>query len=242
MKNIFVYILILAVIALVGVLAWQFWPTIFSPEVWSCGDTLAYQGKDYDTIQIVDQCWFAENLDYDNGCSEVPWTNITDEGWCGYYDGTDYGEGLLYQWSAGMDSTTTEGAKGLCPDGWHIPSDADWKILEGELGMSFFAQDKRGLRGGNEGSKIAGNAILWTEGELENDYELGTFGLDILPAGCRGPGGGYVYRSLIAYLWSSTESDTGAWSRSLGYDFTGVQRETYGKVFGFSFSVRCLKD
>jgi type II secretion system protein G len=98
-----------------------------------CGNpfTDTRNSKTYNTVQIGTQCWMKENLDYDNGCSSETWVNNTDVGWCGYYTGGPFAnEGLLYQWSAAMADSTTEGAQGICPTGWHVPTDAELVALE----------------------------------------------------------------------------------------------------------------
>ena len=100
-----------------------------------------YHGYDYATVQIGEQCWFAENLrgeSYSDG-EAIP-TDLSDSEWAGtaegavsVYDGdmanlSAYGR--LYNWYAVEDS------RGLCPSGWHIPSDGEFIMLELELGMS----------------------------------------------------------------------------------------------------------
>jgi uncharacterized protein (TIGR02145 family) len=264
-----ILVIVLLLILAGGILIWHFWPNIprtpsstpmatssptplpsSSPgetteKVWSCGDTLSYQGKDYNTVKIGDQCWFAENLDYDNGCSQIAWINNSDEGWCGYHDGTDYGEGLLYQWSAAMDSTITEEAQGLCPDGWHIPSDAEWMILEEFLGMcsgeGTGCSGDLGSRGTNQGSSMAANSALWADGDLKNDANSGSSGLDILPTACRRTDGSYYYnRGEFALLWSSTKIDDYVAFRGLRYPYTRVWRQGDHEANGFS--VRCVKN
>ncbi len=215
-------------------------------------DTLSYEGKDYNTVLIGDQCWMTENLDYDNGCESVEWVNDSDEGWCGYYDdaGSDDTYGLLYQWSAAMNGTTTEGAQGICPSGWHIPSHDDWTDLErqicSDIGNSgcetTFPKNTTttGYLGDGEAPAMAASTTLWSDGALESDPDFATSGLDILPAGYRDTDGAYTSRSGYALLWSSTETGTDAWYRVLRYVVTGVYRASYDKASGFS--VRCLQD
>ena len=94
---------------------------------WQCGDPLEYQGYDYETVQIGDQCWFAENLraeNYRNG-DAIP-ANLSDGEWDVTTTGamTVYEEeaanlevyGRLYNWFAVDD------ARGLCPSGWNVPT------------------------------------------------------------------------------------------------------------------------
>jgi len=206
-------------------------------------------GTAYPIVRIGEQCWMAKNLDYDNGCSSNGWENSTDTGWCGYYEGGPFtDEGLLYQWSAAMDGATTEGAQGICPDGWHIPSDDDWLELEiqicGYIGNSDCATTfttTTDYRGDGEGSAMATSTALWGAGDLENDSDFGTSGLDVLPAGYRYfASGDYNARGNFAALWSSTELGSDAWRRYLNYDSTGINRYNLDKANGWS--VRCLRD
>ena len=219
----------------------------------------------YNVIGIGAQCWLAEDLRYDGdpggaGCTGVGWVNNTDVGWCGYYSGGPYAnEGLLYQWSAAMNSSTTPGAQGLCPTGWHIPTDAEYCTLEqqicsdiGNAGCAttfdcvntlWLGQSTTTAEG--EGSAMAGYEAKWTNGNLDHngagDNDFGTSGLIVPPSGYRYYGdGSYNLRSDHASLWSSTESGGNAWKRRLNYTGTQVSRYTDNKPYGFT--VRCLKD
>jgi len=124
---------------------------------------------------------------------------------------------------------------------WRISTDEDIKDLEMAVGMSEAEADSTGWRGTNEGSKLAGNASLWTDGALEDDPEFGISGFDCLAAGYRSIDASYGNRSGYAFLWSSTEYDSsGAWRRYLGYTHTDVCRRDYDRAGGFS--VRCVRD
>lgn len=83
------------------------------------------QGNTYKLVEIGDQCWFADNL------KEIP---DVDTGWYGYYDNAkdepSPGEGMLYTWDAAMNGEIKERAQGICPSGWHVPSDCEWMSLE----------------------------------------------------------------------------------------------------------------
>jgi len=147
--------------------------------------------------------------------------------------------GNLYNWYAVVDE------RGVCPDGWHVPSDEEFMELEMELGMSESEAKEAGLsiRGTNEGSKLAGNADLWTNDDLENNSEFGTSGFNVLPAGYRHNGNGaYNNMGNFGFFWSSTEdSSSYAWYRGLYYFSSNVNRHYLGgKQDGFS--IRCLGD
>ena len=114
--------------------------------------------------------------------------------------------------------------------------------LEMYLGMSEEEANSSGWRGTNEGSKLAGNTGLWSNGNLENNSEFGTSGFSAFPAGYRYLGNGSYYdMGNYGYFWSSSEyGGTDAWNRKLSYDYSYVSR-SYGYE-RYGFSVRCLGD
>jgi len=204
-------------------------------------------GKVYQTVQIGDQVWMAENLretQYRNG-DAIP--NVTDNStWAGLSTGarcaynnsetTANTYGYLYNWYAVDDS------RNLAPSGWRVPTDGDWKALEMHLGMSQSEADNDRYRGTNEGSKLAGNASLWASGDLKNNAAFGESGFTALPGGYRSIFSGSFHNlGYIAYFWSATEYDTSlAWSRLLYYSRSDVRRFDIYKRNGFS--VRLIRD
>ena len=208
----------------------------------------------FEWIGIGDQLWMAENLKtthYANGAAiplvegTADWSNLvyTDSAYC-YYDnssGNGNTYGALYTWSASLN---------VCPSGWHLPSDAEWKQLEMYLGMSqdeadgIGYPDGIGYRGTNEGSKLAGNASLWNSGNLENNAAFGSSGFTALPGGDRTNHGTFSSLGNYASFWSATENSSPyAWFRTLYYNFSDVYRggnSYYYKNYGYS--VRCTKD
>jgi uncharacterized protein (TIGR02145 family) len=141
--------------------------------------------------------------------------------------------GALYNWYA-VDSGR------LCPTGWHVPTDAEWKRAEVHLGVDPREADRSGLRGNTAGGalKEAGTAF-WNPPNLGATDESG-FGA--LPEGHRNwQTGDFIDRGLYGTLWSSTAADSStAWRRTLYYNDTHIRRLTSHKRDGFS--VRCLKD
>ncbi|MDK2899314.1 MAG: hypothetical protein PWQ10_501, partial [Patescibacteria group bacterium] len=132
--------------------------------------------------------------------------------------------GALYQWDEAMQYTNTEGAKGICPTGSHIPSDNDWKVLEMQLGMTQAQADlDSAWRGTDQGTKMKVD---------------GSSGLNIPLAGYRITGGSFNYLSSYVLLLSSSESSSNARIRFLETNHTTVARNAYTKAYGFS--VRCL--
>ncbi len=211
--------------------------TIWSEHMersFACEDALIdpRDGQSYATVQIGTQCWMAENLAYLPSVVGVGTSSETDPYYYVYgYQGTDVAAakaepnydtyGVLYNWPA---------ATAACPTDWHLPSDEEWTTLTTELGGTE----------SNAGSKMAGNAALWSNGLMENDLEFDTSGLAILPGGYGGTDGSFLDQGYYASFWSSTESGSNANYLSLIYNPTGVYRSYHHKTF--SFSVRCVRD
>jgi uncharacterized protein (TIGR02145 family) len=143
--------------------------------------------------------------------------------------------GNLYNWFVVDDD------RGVCPDGWHVPSDDEFMELEMELGMS--EEDANGLnyRGTDEGSQLAGNSDLWIDGGLENNSEFGTSGFTGLPGGNRISGAGYSNMGTYGIFWSSSESSViNSWTRALYYNSSNVSRSGGWRQSGLS--ICCLGD
>ncbi len=205
-----------------------------------------FDGNLYKVVMIDQLVWMSENLKvthYQNG-DVIP--NITNNGDWGSLTTGAYGDydnnptnsetyGRLYNWY------TVDDDRGICPDGWHVPTDDEWKELEMFLGMSQSEADDTGLRGTNEGSKLAGNAELWNDGDLVNNSEFGTSGFNGLPGGYRGSeSGNYLYMGNYGYFWSSSGySSTTALGRLLQSYNTEVVRGAYSNEQGGS--IRCVK-
>lgn len=208
-------------------------------------------GNGYSVVQIKDatsgyiQCWMAENIQ-DGAGPENAWVNLTDNGWYGYLgdadqtpdtppttddDGTtgsalayNEKEGFIYQWSAAMDGETAERSQGICPSGWHIPSDCEWMFLENNLGMSTTDQENTLWRGGDQGTKLKENGSSNFEGVL---------------TGYRDTSGSFMNRNEESYYWSSSLNGSDVFMRSLGGS-TMIFRNSNPK--SYAWPVRCLKD
>ena len=206
-------------------------------------------GNQYNTVKIGDQIWMAENLrttTYNDGTviplitDDSSWGGLTTPGY-GWYDmdKETYSEayGALY------NGFVVETGK-LCPSGWHVPSDEEWKELEMVLGMSMIDADLRSTdRGTDQGAQLANNNDLWVEGILCSNPNFGTSGFNALPAGHRNHINGGLYSNLgtYTYWWTRTVYDSDfTYIRQLQYDKASIIRNAYKKTFGFS--VRCVKD
>src|SRR5574344_879069 len=204
----------------------------------------ARDNQTYRIVTIGSQTWMAENLKYlpsvvgpETGSQTTPHyyvygyngTNVTDAKATANY--TTYG--VLYNWPAAMNgaassTTNPSGVQGVCPDGWHLPSDAEWTELTDYLG----------------GTSDAGGKLKETGTTHWNSPNTGATnetGFTALPGGGRSNKGAFDYIGSYGYWWSATESGTnGAWLRGMGYNGGSVGRGYNGKELGFS--VRCLKD
>jgi uncharacterized protein (TIGR02145 family) len=205
---------------------------------------VTYDGKVYTTIQIFSQCWLQENLD----AGEILYGNINQsnngltEKYC-YNDEQDSCNkyGGLYRWDEIMNYTTSEGAQGICPSGWHLPADEELKILEGDMDSHYKigdpAWDSAQWRGYDAGLNLKSK---WGWGGNGNGTDL--YGFSGKPAGFRdGIWGGFANSNRYADWWTSTRSaGDEMWVTHLSHDNSGVGRFDYDTNWGFH--VRCLKD
>ena len=186
-------------------------------------------GEVYTTVQIGSQCWMAENLRYNASGSGLNPSNPS----------TTYGR--LYDWATVMNGATTSssnpsGVQGICPSGWHVPSDAEWNELEMALGMPAADAANVNYRGthGTEMKSTTGWLPGWN---IPNGTNAS--GFNAFPAGRYNLGSFHNFGNYT-YFWSSREnSSTSAWHRWLNYGNTGVVRTSFSKTDGLS--CRCVK-
>ncbi len=233
-------------------LSWPFRVPKVASKKYLARVTAAAQTQSYcdnPDVQLCNKVWMGCNLDveyYRNGepirhCeTDAEWVdagNKQEGAWC-YYDndpenGAIYGK--LYNWYAVNDP------RGLAPEGWHVPTDDEWKELEMCLGMSQAEADNQGYRGTDQGSQLAGRSELWTGGSLENNAAFGTSGFSALPGCYRKKSGAFYNIGYAGDWWSSSELNaTYAWHRGLYYNISSVLRGNTYKESGFS--VRCVWD
>jgi len=202
-------------------------------------------GNWYNVVQIGNQCWMAENLKttkYRNG-DTIP-TNLSNASWSTTSSGAyaiynnavvnDSIYGKLYNWYAVADP------RGLCPTGWHVPSDAEWQTLETSLGMPASVLNNTGGRGSaqNVGGKMKAVSSLWL---APNTGATNSSGFTGLPGGFRHYNGSFYSIGSDGCWWSSTQYSTpNAWFRGLSYLSAGVPRYPNAKSNGCS--VRCVRD
>jgi len=205
-----------------------------------CGDQINYGGQTYNTVLIGDQCWMEENLNIGTRIDGVndQTDNSMIEKYC--YDDNENNcdeYGALYQWNEMMQYTTTQGTQGICPSAWHLPTDDEWKILEGTVDSQYGVGDPEWNGSGWRGFD-AGKNLKSTYGWYLGNNGLDTFGFTALPSGLYN--GGFVQIERSAYFWSSNDDINYAWYRYLHHNMDEVIRDKYDKVCGFS--VRCIKN
>jgi uncharacterized protein (TIGR02145 family) len=209
-------------------------------DIFTCGISSISDadGNNYKTVQIGTQCWTQSNLKvskYRNGdniptgLSNTVWENTTSGAYAIYNNdlGNDGLYGRLYNHYAVMDT------RGLCPTGWHVPTDGEWTTLETFLG----------------GSSVAGGALKSTATQpapggwnSPNAGATNSSGFAAGPGGLRVVNGAFNNVGIIGSWWSSSLSGTDAWNRYLSCNYGDVYR--YDNYFyrAFGFSVRCLRD
>jgi|GEM_PF-2743106 len=200
-------------------------------------------GNVYQTVQIGNQVWMKENLrvsKYRNGdpiptgLDSASW-QFTNSGAYAVYNnasGNNSLYGKLYNWHAVMD------ARGLCPAGWHAPTDTEWQTLESFLGMPSSELNLTGFnnprgQAQNVGGKLKAVSNLWTAPNVGATNESG---FTALPGGFRRDTGQYVGIASNGYWWTTL----GARSRWLAFASAAAFRQNSFANYGFS--VRCLKD
>jgi len=210
---------------------------------WSCGLPIAdaRDSKTYTTIQIGTQCWMAQNLNVGTriaGTANMANNTTIEKYCCSNSDAQCDVYGGLYQWDEMMNYSTTPGVQGICPDGWHLPTDAEWCTLTTYLDATVNCSTI-GWSGTNAGGKMKETGT--THWSSPNTGATNSSAFTGLPGGYRDLDGTFNALGIGGYWWSSTEySATIAWIRHLLNYNANLYRYNYTK--GFGFSVRCLKD
>jgi len=210
-----------------------------------CGtETVKYHRQEYNTVQIGDQCWLKENLNV--GTMIQGYEEQSDNGTIEKYCQNDDRDsclkfGGLYQWDEMMQYTDQEGVKGICPQGWHLPTDKEWEVLEGAVDSRYGIGDTT-WEGYEYRGYDAGTNLKTTSGWDYGGNGTDLFGFSGLPGGDRYFNGYLCNVGNDGYWWTSTEDYyfNFAWARCLNFDHPEVLRYYYSE--GIGFSVRCLKD
>ena len=213
-----------------------------NPEITYGTMTDSRDKKKYKTVTIGDQTWMAENLNY---ADSVTTPSLLKRSWC--YNNVAANcdvAGRLYTWAAAIDSvklatdadnpqdcgygktcTLPATVQGICPTGWHLPSQSEWNVLFTVVG----------------GSSAAGKALKSQSGWYSNGNGTDAFGFSALPAGGRNIAGFFDDDGYYAYFWSASESyGSLAYYMDLYYSY-----EDANLSFNFvnnAFSVRCVEN
>lgn len=225
----------------------------------SCGSVTDYDGNTYSTVKIGNQCWMKENLKtthYSDGTSisrGYDWSYST--GYYYYPNGETYNKsryGLLYNWKAIMRNSSSSnrvpsGVQGVCPSGWHVPSDAEWTALTTYLkGKSrYWCDGDDDNLGKALASTFGWNSTTSTCAAGNNPSANNATGFSAIPAGqCnyKDEVDNYYYFGAGALFWSSTETDDHqACSRFIGSNVPGFDRYSNDSKY-MGFTVRCLRN
>ena len=210
-------------------------------------------GNSYDAVWIGNQLWMNKNLrtkHYADGTSISHGSSPSTTTAYYYYPDNNSGNvstyGLLYNWKAVMHNSSSSsahpsGVQGICPNGWHVPSDAEWTQLENYVS----SQNQYICSSSDKIAKALASTTGWDNSSEacaigNNQSSNNATGFGALPAGYY-YGNGYYYSGYDAYFWSATEASSDrAWSRGLYYNGASVNRYSGNKNSGYS--VRCLRD
>ena len=226
----------------------EYCPAVFN----SCGDDIGHQGYDYSTVQIGEQCWFAENLQtefYQNGDS-IP-GNLDDNAWSATTEGAQavFGEGnsecivgggysapnqylfdvcdetmSLDEFGRLYNSHAIMDVRGVCPSGWQVAANEEWNLLESHL----YSEGFDGME-----SEVLKSVTGWNEGVSGTDV----YGFRALPGGQR-TAEGFLYAGGFGRIFSSTSS----YPSSYRDIWENGSMPTYVASSNDGLSVRCLKD
>lgn len=204
-------------------------------EIAECEDTVSMDGYDYAVVAIGSQCWFAENLRTTvfQDSTEIPletgsaFPDLTSAARSQYNNSSSYvnTRGYLYNGYATVD----EEHGGICPSGWHVPSEVDWMSLEVFLVGEGHAANM-------------GEVLKSTSGWNANGNGTDLYGFNAKPGGVCWPDGNFYNINNVATLSSSTWNNnfSAMYLRTLDYDGDQMGRQAYWPVSGHS--IRCVKD
>jgi uncharacterized protein (TIGR02145 family) len=225
---------------------------IINTSAQTTGSVTDIDGNIYQTVVIGNQEWMTENLKvshYSNGDplltdqTHTQWQSSTQGIWA-FYDNDPANKeiyGKLYNFYATVDE------RGLCPSGWHVPSDSDWQELIEYIDPSTWGNNN------NAGTKLKScrqvNSPLGGVCQTTihprwdahgNRYGTNEYGFNALPSGAYTPGAAFVHKGSRAYYWTTTDAvQNQAWARIFIFSNKGVSRGQYHNFVGHS--VRCIR-
>jgi uncharacterized protein (TIGR02145 family) len=206
------------------------------------GTVTDIDGNVYQTVRIGNQWWMAENLKttrFNDGTTinliensnNAAWENATVPSYSVINNGTS---GFLY------NGIVVRSEKNIAPEGWHIPSDEEWKTLERAIGMENSEVESTAFRGEEEANLLASkNSLGWPSGgEL---FGSNKYGFNAIPGGCRIVDGRINIFNTTAFWWAKDTLQNGdGWYRYIDLYDTRVFRQSTFKEYGMT--IRCVKD
>ncbi|MDZ7739335.1 MAG: fibrobacter succinogenes major paralogous domain-containing protein [Bacteroidales bacterium] len=213
------------------------------------GTVTDIDGNIYNTVKIGTQWWMSENLrttKFNDGSdietttpisisivfmdtAVYQWAYLGNEAFAQIY-------GRLYTWYTATDE------RGLCPDGWHVPTDNDWTTLTDYLVENGYGNDGEGADIAKAMSSKSGflqTGIVGVPGNKQTANN--SSGFNAMPGGMRTLTGLFMFAGGDAFYWTATESDTTqAWNRLIDFDLNFVQGNAEPKNYGYS--VRCVEN
>jgi len=192
------------------------------------GEVSDVDGNVYATVTIGTQVWMAENLKttkYNDGKSipdgnnEVTWKGLKSDAYCWFLDDSSNKAtyGAYYNWHAVNTGK-------LCPEGWHVPADKEWRTLTDYLGSE----------------NVAGHKMKSSSGWSRNGNGSNESGFSAMPLGYRNTKGLFSSMGISSYWWSTTSDSVNGWYTVL-FSKDGTAFKYYGQKES-GFSVRCLKN
>jgi len=210
--------------------------TVSDPSVFNCGQdfTDTRDGQVYGTVVINDRCWMKKNMNYSGHTHGESFCYGNNPNNCNIF-------GRLYTFRAATDgqghsSLSPSGLQGICPDGWHLPSDLEWYQMENFVDNTINSPTATGWRGLNGGTKLKTN-LYWEEGIGTNNY-----GFTALPGGRRSNIGDFSGLGMQAWFWTSSihVDIINAWPRILYANEPGIWRRP-NTHYDNAMSVRCVR-
>jgi uncharacterized protein (TIGR02145 family) len=204
---------------------------------WYCGNPITYEGKSYGTVQIGDKCWLAENLNVGSAIKGEgnQANNLVIEKYCFDDDESNCDTyGGLYQWKEMMKYQEGVSNQGICPLGWHLPTDAEWQALKDHL--SLFGANTEG------GQMKETGTSHW---DSPNTSASNSSGFTGLGAGYRTDNEELIFTELklSGRFWSISSAPIAAntyYYWKLYYNDGNFNKFSYNEEGGFS--VRCIKN
>lgn len=196
-------------------------------------------GNNYPVVSIGKQLWMGENLKttrFNNGSpielivKESDWRENSSPAYC-WYDNNDQ----LKDWYGALYNWPVIASGNICPDGWRVPTDADWYDFEVLIDSEIQIHTALGWRGSQGGASLKASSG-WTGGQSG----FNSFGFTALPAGRRGHSGHFNSEGQYAYWWTASDTKNGmeAWARYLLPNYDYFYRGSFNPNYGFS--IRCI--